>query len=76
VDVSVDTWWFAPKGTPKAVVEKLANAIEKAMQDPGLKDDLAKQGVAQDFLKGDALTKHIAAIDAAVQPLGKELGAQ
>lgn len=74
VDVSVDTWWFAPKSTPKPVVQKLANAIEEAMQDSGLKDAFAKQGVAADFLKGDALAQRINAIDAAVQPLGKELG--
>ncbi|MEJ1159162.1 Bug family tripartite tricarboxylate transporter substrate binding protein [Prosthecomicrobium sp. N25] len=76
VDVSVDTWWFAPKGTPKAVVDKLAGAIEKAMQDPGLKDALAKQGVADEFMRGEPLAKRIAAIDAAVQPLGKDLGGQ
>jgi tripartite-type tricarboxylate transporter receptor subunit TctC len=74
VDVSVDTWWFAPKSTPKPVVQKLANAIEGAMQDSGLKDAFAKQGVAADFLKGDALAQRINSIDAAVQPLGKELG--
>ena len=48
INVSVDTWWFAPKGTPKVVVGKLADAIERAMADPGLKEALAKQGVAQD----------------------------
>jgi tripartite-type tricarboxylate transporter receptor subunit TctC len=74
VDVAVETWWFAPKGTPKAAVQKFADGIEKAMQDAGLKDALAKQGVAQEFLKGEALAQRINAIDAEVQPLGKELG--
>jgi tripartite-type tricarboxylate transporter receptor subunit TctC len=76
INVSVDTWWFAPKATPKAAVGKLADAIEKAMADPGLKESLAKQGVAQTMLRGDAVAKHIAAVDAAVQPLGPALGGQ
>jgi tripartite-type tricarboxylate transporter receptor subunit TctC len=74
VDVSVDTWWFAPKSTPKPVVQKLANAIEKAMQDAGLKEAFAKQGVAADFLKGDALAQRINSIDAAVQPSARSWG--
>jgi tripartite-type tricarboxylate transporter receptor subunit TctC len=76
INVSVDTWWFAPKGTPKAAVDKLADAIEKAMADPGLKDALAKQGVAQTMLRGEAGARHIAAVDATVQPLGPALGGQ
>ena len=76
VDVAVDTWWFAPKGTPGAVVDALAGAVGKVMADPGLKEALAQQGVAQVFRRGPDLAGHIASIDAAVQPLGPALGGQ
>ncbi|NNC00812.1 hypothetical protein HI113_43915, partial [Corallococcus exiguus] len=76
VDVAVETWWFAPKGTPKDVVVKLADSIEKAMADPGLKDAFVKQGVSDVLRRGDALAQHVGTIDASVQPLGRALGGQ
>lgn len=35
---------FAPAGTPRAIVERLNGALVKALNDPGIKDTLAKQG--------------------------------
>ena len=35
---------FAPKGTPKDVVDKLARALDQALDDPGVKDRLANLG--------------------------------
>jgi tripartite-type tricarboxylate transporter receptor subunit TctC len=35
---------FAPKGTPKAAVDKLAAALDKALDDPGVKKRLADLG--------------------------------
>ena len=35
---------FAPKGTPKAVVDKLADAIDKALDDPAVKKRLDELG--------------------------------
>ncbi len=35
---------FAPKGTPKDIVDKLARALDQALDDPGVKDRLANLG--------------------------------
>ena len=35
---------FAPKGTPKAIVDKLAAALDKALDDPGVQKRLGDLG--------------------------------
>jgi len=35
---------FAPKGTPKAIVDKLAAALDKALDDPDVKKRVAELG--------------------------------
>jgi tripartite-type tricarboxylate transporter receptor subunit TctC len=35
---------FAPKGTPKEIVDKLATALDKALDDPGVKKRIAELG--------------------------------
>jgi tripartite-type tricarboxylate transporter receptor subunit TctC len=37
---------FAPKGTPKNVVDKLAKTLDQALDDPGLKKRLADLGAS------------------------------
>jgi tripartite-type tricarboxylate transporter receptor subunit TctC len=46
VDYQMSIWAgiFAPKGTPKAVVDRLATALDKALDDPALKKRLADLG--------------------------------
>ena len=41
---------LAPRGTPPAIVQKLNAEINKAMQDPEVRDRLGSQGV--DFVGG------------------------
>jgi tripartite-type tricarboxylate transporter receptor subunit TctC len=36
-------FWSAPKGTPKPIIEKLANAIRQAIKDPGFIDLVSKK---------------------------------
>jgi len=35
---------FAPAGTPRPVIERVHGALAKALNDPAVKDNLAKQG--------------------------------
>jgi tripartite-type tricarboxylate transporter receptor subunit TctC len=35
---------FAPKGTPKEIIDKLATALDKALDDPGVKKRIAELG--------------------------------
>ena len=46
-DYDISTWWglLAPAGTPNAVVEKLANAVEKAVAQPHIKEQFINMGV-------------------------------
>jgi tripartite-type tricarboxylate transporter receptor subunit TctC len=72
-EISVDTWWFAPKDTPDEVVDKLADAIEGAMNDEGLKEAYANQGVAPTFLRGEELANRLTTVDELVSPMGPAL---
>jgi tripartite-type tricarboxylate transporter receptor subunit TctC len=76
IDFSVDTWWFAPKGTPAEVTAKLSEAIARAMADPKLKAAFTAAGVDPVILTGEPLGQRIAAVDAAVKPLAPALGGQ
>src|SRR5262249_24136385 len=49
----------APAGTPAAVVNKMHDATEKALQDPGLKERLAKLGVEPEPMSVDAFGKFV-----------------
>lgn len=73
-DISVDTWWFAPKGTPADIVKRLSDAIGKAMTDDSLKEALAKQGVDAVHLDAGRAKARVEQIDRIVQPLGPALG--
>ena len=73
IDFSVDTWWFAPKDTPPEVAGKLADAIAKAMADPGLRQAMTTAGLDPVILTGEPLAQRIAAVDANVQPLAAAL---
>ncbi|MFX4520385.1 tripartite tricarboxylate transporter substrate-binding protein, partial [Acinetobacter baumannii] len=43
-DMSIWAGIFAPKGTPAPVVAKLADALDKALDDPGVKKRIADLG--------------------------------
>jgi tripartite-type tricarboxylate transporter receptor subunit TctC len=48
LDYEMSIWagMFAPKGTPKNVVDKLATTLDQALDDPGLKKRLADLGAS------------------------------
>ena len=54
----------APKGTPQAVIDKLAAVLEKAMQDPDHVKKLEEQGLAIKMMKGADYAKYFADIHA------------
>jgi tripartite-type tricarboxylate transporter receptor subunit TctC len=43
-EMSIWAGIFAPKDTPKAIVDKVANALDRALDDPGVKQRLADLG--------------------------------
>jgi len=63
-EISVWHAFYAPKGTPKAVVEKLARALRDALRDPTVQQrfaDLGAEGVAESRATPEALRAHLKA---------------
>jgi tripartite-type tricarboxylate transporter receptor subunit TctC len=63
----------APKGTPKAVIAKLQDAIKKAVESPEFKDAGQKIGFTPAFQPSEAFTKMIAADDERTAAVIKEI---
>ncbi|MGD9942406.1 MAG: tripartite tricarboxylate transporter substrate binding protein BugD [Burkholderiaceae bacterium] len=64
-DFNISIWhgMYAPKGTPKAVVDKLVGALQQALKDPALNKrfaDLGAETVTQDRATPAALQKFVA----------------
>jgi tripartite-type tricarboxylate transporter receptor subunit TctC len=72
--------WFAmyaPKGTPKPVIDKLSAALQEALQDPEVKGRFAAAGaetVSPERARPEALRAHLAAEIAKWVPLIKKAG--
>ena len=62
----------APARTPAAIVSKLHDATEKALQDPGLKERLAKLGVEPEPMNVEVFGKFVKDDIAATAQLAKD----
>ncbi|WP_428852150.1 tripartite tricarboxylate transporter substrate-binding protein [Imbroritus primus] len=68
---------YAPKGTPKAVIDKLSEALQKAVQDPKFKAQMAELGaeaVPPAKAKPESLRAHLASEIAKWSPVIKKAG--
>jgi len=68
---------YAPKGTPKEVVDELAAALQAALKDPKVVErfaDLGTEPVAQDRATPAALDQHLQAELARWQPIIEAAG--
>lgn len=78
-DFHVGVWHglWAPKGTPKPVIDKLTNALQKALQDPSVVSkfaDLGTEPVPQNQATPAALAKHLKAEVDKWAPIIKKAG--
>jgi len=73
--IGMDLWRgiSVPKGTPKAVIAKLQDAVKKAVESPEFKDAGKKIGFTPAYQPADAFTKMIAADDARTAAVIKEI---
>ncbi len=72
------TAFYAPKGTPKAVIDKLVRALQDALRDPTVKQrfaDLGAEGVAESRATPEALRAHLKAEIDRWAPIIKKAGA-
>jgi len=68
---------YAPKGTPKPVMDKLVSALQTALKDPALNkrfSDLGATTVTADKQTPDALGKHLKAEIDKWSPIIKKAG--
>jgi tripartite-type tricarboxylate transporter receptor subunit TctC len=76
-EVAVWHGLYAPKGTPKPIVDALASALRAALKDPGVKQrfaDLGTEPVSQDRATPAALAAHLKSEIAKWAPMIKKAG--
>ncbi|MFM1989139.1 MAG: hypothetical protein RJA99_2096 [Pseudomonadota bacterium] len=76
-ELSIWHGMYAPKGTPKAVIDKLVSSLQVALKDPGLQKrfaDLGSTVVTADRQTPDALGKHLKAEIDKWSPIIKKAG--
>ena len=69
---------YAPKGTPKPIIDKLSKALQEALKDANLKQrytELGAEAVAQDSATPEALRAHLKAEIEKWGPIIKKAGA-
>lgn len=76
VDLVIHGWRgiAAPKGTPPEVVARLGSAIARTMQDPALRETMAKQNMGEGYLDEAAFKRVIARDNATFKALIEKLG--
>lgn len=76
-EVSIWHAFYAPKGTPKPIIEKLTKALQVALKDSMVKQrfaDLGTEPVSEDRATPDALRKHLKAEVEKWGPILKKAG--
>ena len=73
VDFCMQSWWFAPKGTPQDRIDLLADAMEKAMDTDYMRAQAQKQGVQHGLIRGDALKQALAKETKNIMAIGPRL---
>lgn len=63
-------YWWAPKGTPDQVVEKMADVLEAAMKTDYLQGKLAESKTEPLFLRGEELKTHLVERDGEFRDVG------
>ena len=62
-------YWWAPKSTPTAAVERIADMLEAAMTTDYVREKLAETKTAPLFLRGNELDAHLAAREGEFQDI-------
>ena len=75
-DASLSTWaeLYAPAKTPKAVIDRLAQALEKTMKDPAVVSAIEKAGLVVEYHPPEETLRLIQRENEIVTRLAKQLG--
>jgi tripartite-type tricarboxylate transporter receptor subunit TctC len=71
MEFCVDSWWFAPKGTPAEAVAGFADALEEAAQTDRITTFFESQMFAPVILKGEALQASLDETWERIQPVAQ-----
>ncbi|MFM9940107.1 MAG: Bug family tripartite tricarboxylate transporter substrate binding protein [Hyphomicrobiaceae bacterium] len=69
----VNSYWFAPKGTPKEALAGMTAVLEAAMKSPEVKEVQDRQASTVEFVGGDAFKKHLDDMFQRIEPVAKQL---
>ena len=72
---AMETWFglFAPAGTPRPIVARLASTLQEVLGRADVRDKLTQQGMAIDYQPGDVLARQISSDIARYRVLAKEI---
>ncbi len=76
VEFCVDSWWFAPKGTPAEAIEGMADALEAAHESEAVQQFYADRTFGPVFLKGDELKASLDETWTRIEPVARQAGQQ
>ena len=72
MEFCIDSWWFAPKGTPAEAIDGMASALEAASGTDQINAFYESKAFAPVFLKGDALQQSLTDTWARIEPVAKQ----
>lgn len=72
MDYCVESWWFAPKGTPQEAIDGMVTALKKASETDRVKKFYETQMFAPVFRSGDDLKQSLDDTWAAIEPIAKQ----
>lgn len=72
MEFCIDSWWFAPKGTPAEAIEGFAAALEAATDTPQIQTFFEEKSFAPVFLSGEALATSLDDTWARIEPVAKQ----
>lgn len=68
----VQSWWFAPKGTPEEAVSGMADALEAAMETDRVREFFEARMFTPVFLRGEAMQAALEDTWTAIEPIAKQ----
>ncbi|MDX6748764.1 tripartite tricarboxylate transporter substrate binding protein [Geminicoccaceae bacterium 1502E] len=71
-DFCFEYWWFAPKGTPQAAIDGMADFLQAAMDSPAVKKVLAERSVRPVFRRGEEFKRFLDAQWERIVPLAQQ----
>lgn len=70
-DFCAENFWFAPRGTAPAAIAGMADALQRAMATPAMKDFFEKQAQTDQFMRGPDFSRRLDEVFRTIEPVAK-----